>query len=119
MRGFRIELGEIESALSQHPAIQQAVVVTRGQATDEKQLVAYLVQAAGDQSQTAHAALQPAALRSYLQTKLPDYMLPGAFVRLETMPLTPNGKIDRAALPEPTAVAAPAERPIVLPSTPT
>jgi 4-hydroxyphenylacetate 3-monooxygenase len=119
MRGFRIELGEIESVLSQHPAIQQAVVVTRGQATDEKQLVAYLVQAASDQSQTAHAALQPAALRSYLQTKLPDYMLPGAFVRLETMPLTPNGKIDRAALPEPTAVAAPAERPIVLPSTPT
>jgi acyl carrier protein len=63
--------------------------------------------------------LQPATLRIYLQTKLPDHMIPGVFVVLAAMPLTPNGKIDRAALPEPTAVAAPAEQPIVLPSTPT
>jgi amino acid adenylation domain-containing protein len=119
IRGFRIELGEIESALSQHPAVEQAAVVVRAQAADEKQLVAYLVPAASSQRQAAISTLQPATLRIYLQTKLPDHMIPGVFVVLAAMPLTPNGKIDRAALPEPTAVAAPAEQPIVLPSTPT
>jgi amino acid adenylation domain-containing protein len=90
IRGFRIELGEIEAALSHHPDIRQAVVIVR-QDGDDKQLVAYVV---ADQ-----AELATDALRRFLAQKLPDYMLPAAFVRLAAFPLTPNGKIDRLALP--------------------
>ncbi|MGD9851497.1 MAG: amino acid adenylation domain-containing protein [Nitrospirales bacterium] len=94
LRGFRIELGEIESLLGQHPSVQNAVVLCREDTPDEKQLVAYI--APVDRSK-----LEPARLRTYLQAKLPDYMLPSAFVVLETLPLTPNGKINRRALPKP------------------
>ncbi len=89
LRGFRIELGEIETVLSQHPVVREAVVVVREIAGD-RQLVAYIV---ADQTPIARD------LRNFLQSKLPDYMVPAAFVVLEALPLTPNGKIDRRALP--------------------
>ena len=96
IRGFRIELGEIESLLTQHPAVQEAVVQALGQG-DNTRLVAYLTLA----EPLADAARD---LRVWLAGRLPDYMLPSAFVVLERFALTVNGKIDRKALPAPDAV---------------
>jgi aryl carrier-like protein len=96
IRGFRIELGEIEVALASHPAVRESVVVAREDVPGEKRLVAYY---------TAVEAKERAAgaeeLRSYLSSKLPEYMVPTAYVGLERMPLTVNGKLDRNALPMP------------------
>ncbi|MBD2741472.1 non-ribosomal peptide synthetase [Coleofasciculus sp. FACHB-1120] len=92
VRGFRIELGEIEAVLSQHPAVQQTVVIAREDNSSYKNLVAYVV------PMPAEAATTPLQLRSFLKEKLPDYMVPSAFVLLEAIPLTPNGKIDRRLL---------------------
>jgi amino acid adenylation domain-containing protein len=94
IRGFRIELGEIEAALNRHPAIQHSVVVTREDIPEEKHLVAYVVPHYGQQVTFNE-------LYSFLEKWLPDYMLPTTFVALETLPLTVNGKVDRAALPMP------------------
>ena len=94
IRGFRIELGEIESVLRQHPAISETVVVAREDAPGDKRVVAYFVPASG-------AAPAAAELRSFVKEKLPEYMLPSLFVMLKSMPLTPNGKVDRRALPAP------------------
>ncbi|MGD1807091.1 non-ribosomal peptide synthetase [Dapis sp. BLCC M126] len=93
LRGFRIEIGEIESVLSNHPQVQQTVVICREDIPGNKQLVAYLI--------TSAPELNTTELRPYLESKLPEYMIPSAFVLLETLPLTPNGKIDRKALPAP------------------
>jgi len=95
VRGFRIELGEIENILHKHPSVQEPVVVARedGQG-DEKILVAYLVMKEGEK-------LNISEIRHYLKDKLPDYMIPSLFMRVEKMPQTPNGKIDRKALPIP------------------
>jgi amino acid adenylation domain-containing protein len=95
IRGFRIELGEIENALSTHPQVREAVVITRSDHTEEKQIVAYIT--------TQQEQPTPESLRDFLKQKLPDYMVPTAFVRLEALPLTPSGKVNRRALPKPTA----------------
>jgi len=93
LRGFRIELGEIENAIRDKvPQIKDVLVMVRGEKESEKKLTAYIV--AGNE-------LDVPALRSNLGKVLPDYMIPAAFVQLDKMPLTPNGKIDRKALPEP------------------
>lgn len=94
MRGFRIELGEIEALLKEYPGLWEAVVIVRTLAADQKQIVAYVV--------CEHQS--PATvdeLRQFLKQKLPDYMIPAAFVMLDSLPLTPNGKVDRKALPAP------------------
>ncbi|QMS92433.1 NcpB [Nostoc edaphicum CCNP1411] len=94
IRGFRIELGEIEAILSQHPGVRENVVVAREDIPGEKRLVAYFVPQL-EQTPTTNE------LRIFLTEKLPQYMMPSAFVRLEFLPLTPNGKVDRKALPVP------------------
>ena len=96
IRGFRIELGEIEARLGQHAHIREAVLEARGEG-DDKRLVAYVLPV-DEALETAELAT---VLRAYLATALPDYMLPSAFVRISTWPLTPNGKLDRKALPAP------------------
>jgi myxalamid-type nonribosomal peptide synthetase MxaA len=93
LRGHRIELGEIEAVLGAHPAVKSCVVVARPDARGEKRLIAYLV--------PREEAPGQAELRGHLQSKLPDYMLPSAFVALSSLPLSPNGKVDRKALPAP------------------
>lgn len=105
LRGFRVELGEIESALIEHPAVQQAVVVLRESSSGEKYLAAYLV---GQSERTA----SPVELRNFLRTRLPDFMLPSAFVFMTALPLTSNGKVDRRALPEPGTVGPASDRPV-------
>jgi acyl-CoA synthetase (AMP-forming)/AMP-acid ligase II/acyl carrier protein len=96
IRGYRIEPGEIEQALSRHPQIRASVVVAREDTPGEKRLVDYIVT-------TPDATPTHTALRDFLRDVLPEYMLPVAFVRLDAVPLTPNGKVDRAALPAPDA----------------
>ncbi|KAG0205323.1 hypothetical protein BGX31_003003, partial [Mortierella sp. GBA43] len=92
IRGFRIELGEIESRLSDHPLVNVVTVIAAGDGSDKK-LVAYVVARKDDDLVRT--------LKSYLTSCLPDYMVPAAIVRLDSLPLTSNGKIDRKALPEP------------------
>lgn len=94
IRGFRIELGEIEAILGQHPALTQTLVIAREDVPGDKQLVAYIVA-------NPEQILSQVELRRFLQGRLPDYMVPASFVFLDNLPLNPNGKIDRRALPAP------------------
>ncbi len=110
IRGMRIELGEIESVLEQHASVRQAVIMAREDAPGNKQLVAYIVPQAGQ-------SLSISELRRYLKVKLPEYMMPSAFVELERFPLSPNGKIDRKVLPAPTNVHPYRESDYVAPQT--
>ncbi|OYE00494.1 non-ribosomal peptide synthetase [Nostoc sp. 'Peltigera membranacea cyanobiont' 232] len=94
IRGFRVELGEIETFLGQHPNVRENVVVVQQEQADNVQLVAYVV---------AKTEVVPSIseLRSFLKGKLPDHMIPSAFVVLKNLPLAPSGKVDRKALPKP------------------
>jgi amino acid adenylation domain-containing protein len=92
IRGFRIELGEVEVALGQHPAVRETVVVAQDDSVGEKRLVAYVVA-------EGNALPATSAMRSFLMEKLPEYMVPSAYVMLDALPLMLNGKVDRSALP--------------------
>ncbi|MFJ9845223.1 amino acid adenylation domain-containing protein [Kitasatospora sp. NPDC101155] len=98
IRGFRVELDEIESAVLREPEVGQAAVIVREDVPGDQRLVAYLVPAAG-------VVPDPERLRERLARELPDYMVPTAFVQLDKLPLTPNEKLDRAALPRPGTAA--------------
>ena len=99
IRGFRIELGEIEARLAEQAGVQEAVVIAREDPTGDKRLVAYYTRAEGQEEISA------TGLRAHLSASLPEYMVPAAYVLLESLPLTNNGKLDRKALPTPEANA--------------
>ncbi len=111
IRGFRIELGEIEDVLSQYPEVQEAVVIVREDRPGDKRLVAYIVP---NQEQV----LNTSKLRNSLKEQLPDYMVPSVLVVLEALPLIPNGKVDRQALPVPEQRHSEPETAFVTPQTP-
>ena len=99
IRGFRIELGEIEAVLSGEASVREAVVVAKGSGAADRVLVAYVVLEAMGAKEENESTAAIAHLREALQTRLPSYMIPQHIVVLERMPLTPNGKLDRRALP--------------------
>ena len=112
IRGFRIELGEIEAALASHPDVREAVALLREDPSGDRRLVAWVVPRAG-------AEIETAELRSFLKDRLPDYMVPAALVEIPAVPLTAHGKVDRRALPDPAAEAAPVGEGYEPPRTPT
>jgi acyl carrier protein len=107
LRGYRIELGEVEAALQQHPFIREAVAVI-SEENSERRLVAYVVAPHGK-------SLMVSELRAHMRERLPEYMIPAVFVMLAEMPLTPNGKVDRRALPLPEGVRPELEKEYVAP----
>ncbi|HEY0605354.1 MAG TPA: amino acid adenylation domain-containing protein, partial [Herpetosiphonaceae bacterium] len=122
LRGFRIELGEIEAALARHPAVRETAVLVREDTPGDQRLVAYVVEnlgddAGGSKSPGGHPVLA-SALRVFLGQQLPNYMVPGAFVLLEQLPRTPNGKLNRNALPAPDLLHSPSDHNLGLPRTP-
>ncbi len=112
IRGYRIELGEIETALERNNNIREAVVIAREDTPGDKRLVAYLVS-------SNRSKISTIELRAYLKDFLPEYMIPSLFVYLDAFPLTPNGKVDRKALPSPESERPELDKEFVAPSTPT
>jgi amino acid adenylation domain-containing protein len=112
LRGFRIEPGEIETAIGRHPAVREVVVIAREDSPEDKRLAAYLVA----ENPPEELADQ---LRALVRATLPEYMVPAHFVLLDTLPRTPNGKIDRNSLPAPRVVDSPTRRVADLPRNPT
>jgi acyl carrier protein len=94
IRGYRVELGEIEAILRTHSGLKEAIVVSREETNAHRKLIGYYVPSAG-------AKVSVGDLLAFLKEKLPFHMVPSAFVRLDTLPMTPAGKVDRGALPEP------------------
>jgi surfactin family lipopeptide synthetase A len=111
IRGFRVELGEIEAVLSQHQGVKEVAVVAREDTPEDKRLVAYV-------GPSQNSCPTPYELRSFLKQKLPEQMVPSAFVILDALPLTPNGKIDRKALPAPDQNRPEFQQSFVVPRTP-
>ncbi len=111
VRGFRIELGEIEAVLGRHPAVRESVLITKGNESGEKHLIAYVVPRNGQ-------TINNGELHAFLKERLPEYMVPAGFVRLDRMPLTSNGKIDRQRLPDADLVRPDLECAYVAPRTP-
>ncbi|HEY53307.1 MAG TPA: amino acid adenylation domain-containing protein, partial [Caldilineae bacterium] len=111
IRGFRIEPGEIESVLGKHPGLKETAVVVVDDPAGNKRIVAYV-------SPVRQPAPTPSELRRYLLERLPEYMVPSAFVILDALPLTPNGKLDRRRLPEPRWDERISEQEFVAPRTP-
>nr|QEO74621.1 condensation domain-containing protein [uncultured bacterium] len=114
IRGFRIEAGEVAAALCEHDAVREALVAAHEE-NGHKSLVAYVVAETGRAGPRAEAG----ELRGFLKERLPEYMIPSAFVPLDALPLTPHGKIDRRRLPKPEAARPGGERPFTSPRTPT
>jgi len=112
LRGFRVEMGDIEAALTAHEAVEAAVVLLRKDQHEDSRLTAYVVP-------RRQAALTIESLRSYLRELLPDFMVPADFILLDKLPLTPSGKIDRQALPQPDTLSRSAHDAIVPPGTET
>jgi microcystin synthetase protein McyA len=112
IRGYRIELGEVETALVDHPAVEEAAVTTISDGTGTDRLVAYYV--------ASNKGLEPSTgeLRRFLKASVPDYMVPAFFVPLSAMPVTPNGKLDRARLPQPLAARPDWTEQYIAPTTP-
>jgi acyl carrier protein len=108
IRGFRVELGEIESIISVFSGIREVVVIAREDKPGDKKLVAYFC---------STGEVAPDALRAHLRVRLPDYMLPASFVRMDALPLTANGKVDRLALPAPDVTRASREETYAAPRT--
>ncbi|HEY9430810.1 MAG TPA: amino acid adenylation domain-containing protein, partial [Blastocatellia bacterium] len=98
IRGFRIEIGEVETRLAQHPAIREAVVLAREDVSGALRLVAYYTRTTAEDSAVK---VDAESLRAHLLAALPEYMVPAAYIALDALPTTPNGKLDRKALPEP------------------
>ncbi len=131
LRGYRIELGEIEAALRQHPQVREALVALREDVPGDRRLVAYLVpdqeQRTKNKEQTSEESHSQFSilnsqfsgeLRQFLRARLPDYMLPSAFVLLDALPLSPSGKLDRRALPAPSGLRPQLGQALVAPRTP-
>jgi amino acid adenylation domain-containing protein len=112
IRGFRIEIGEVEATLLRHPAVEAAAVVVYEATPGDKRLAAYVVNAAGQESSAG------GELRDFLRGQLPEYMVPSSFVMMDAMPLSPNGKVDRKALPAPEQAGVEAAADYVAPATP-
>jgi amino acid adenylation domain-containing protein len=113
IRGFRVELGEIEAALKSHPAVRNAVAMLRQVTADNRMLVSYIVPQAGQE--VVEQNKLSGELRIFLKQKLPEYMIPGAFVLLDQLPLTPSGKIDRGSLPLPVGARPELDEPHLAP----